>query len=48
MLIQSMALNEKKAKVIQDWISEKQKETYYKVDPAFDSCEFFQESWNER
>ncbi|MBE0655396.1 MAG: peptidylprolyl isomerase, partial [Bacteroidales bacterium] len=46
MLIQSMAMNEKKNKVIQDWIREKQKETYYRIDPSFKNCEFFQNSWN--
>ena len=46
MLIQSMAMNEKKNEVIQDWIREKQKETYYRIDPSFKNCEFFQNSWN--
>jgi peptidyl-prolyl cis-trans isomerase SurA len=48
MLIQSMALNEKKARVIEDWIDEKQLETYYRIDPAFYNCEFFQEGWKNR
>jgi len=35
MLIQSMALNEKKNKVIQDWLKEKQSETYFRIDETF-------------
>jgi len=46
MLIQSMALNEKKARIIQNWIREKQKETYYKIVPSFNHCEFIQNGWN--
>lgn len=45
MLIQSMALNDKKNHVIQDWIREKQKETYYHIDPAYKNCQFLKESW---
>jgi peptidyl-prolyl cis-trans isomerase SurA len=46
MLIQSMALNEKKSKVIQDWLEEKQNETYFRIDDTFMNCEFLKESWN--
>jgi peptidyl-prolyl cis-trans isomerase SurA len=45
MLIQSMALNEKKNQVIQDWIKEKQQETYYRIDDTYRDCEFIKESW---
>jgi len=45
MLIQTMALNEKKNQVIQDWIKEKQNETYYRIDPAYQDCQFLKESW---
>lgn len=48
MLIQSMALNDKKSRVIKEWIQEKQKETYYRIDPAFENCEFFQDAWTMR
>lgn len=47
MLIQSMALNEKKIKVVQDWINEKQQETYYRIDPAFNNCDFIKENWTQ-
>lgn len=47
MLIQTMALNEKKNQVIQDWIKEKQNETYYRIDPAYQDCQFLKESWEK-
>lgn len=47
MLIQSMALNDKKNRVIQDWIREKQKETYYRIDPSYKDCQFLKESWGK-
>jgi peptidyl-prolyl cis-trans isomerase SurA len=46
MLIQSIALNQKKNKVIEDWIKEKQGETYYRIDPSLRTCEFLQNDWN--
>ncbi len=48
MLIQSMALNDKKNRVIQEWIREKQKETYYSIDPAYKNCQFLKESWGNQ
>lgn len=45
MLIQSMTLNEKKAKIVEEWIEEKQKETYFKIDPSFSDCAFRKEAW---
>jgi peptidyl-prolyl cis-trans isomerase SurA len=47
MLIQSMALNDKKNRVIQEWIREKQKETYYRIDPSYRGCQFLKESWGD-
>lgn len=46
MLIQSMALAEKKNQVIQDWIKEKQTETYFRIDETLMNCEFIKEGWN--
>lgn len=45
MLLQQMALEEKKTKVIQDWIAEKRQETYYRIDPSFMECEVISEEW---
>ncbi len=38
MLIQNMALAQKNEKVIQDWLSEKEKETYIHIDKSFSDC----------
>ncbi len=45
LLIQTMALNDKKNKVIEEWIREKQQETYYRVDPSYQNCQFLKENW---
>jgi peptidyl-prolyl cis-trans isomerase SurA len=47
MLIQRMALEEKKMQVIQEWIAEKRKETFYRIDPAFMECEVVASEWPE-
>ncbi|MCK4921307.1 MAG: peptidylprolyl isomerase, partial [Bacteroidales bacterium] len=38
LLLQNLALGEKKQIVIEDWILEKKSETYYKVDPLYQDC----------
>ena len=45
MLIQNMALNEKKIKVVSDWVEEKIQETYYRIDPSFAECEMVKSRW---
>lgn len=45
MLIQNLALQEKRMKVIDEWVVEKQKETYYRIDPSFMECESLKASW---
>lgn len=38
LLLQNLALEEKKQIVIEDWILEKKSETYYKIDPLYQDC----------
>ncbi len=44
--IQSAALEEKKAKFINDWILKHKDKTYIKIDDSYDSCELI-EKWKE-
>ena len=45
LLIQSMALNEKRNKAIDDWVVEKQTETFFMIDPSFMGCDCLQGKW---
>jgi peptidyl-prolyl cis-trans isomerase SurA len=44
-LLQNLALNNKKLQIIQDWIIEKQKTTYIRIDDSLKSCPFKTGSW---
>ena len=44
-LLQNMALNDKKTRIIQEWIADKQKSTYMKVDESMKSCPFKSAGW---
>jgi peptidyl-prolyl cis-trans isomerase SurA len=44
-ILQEMALVEKKKKVIADWINDKIKTTYIKIDPEFYSCNLTNKGW---
>ncbi len=46
-LLQNMALEDKKQKVIQNWIKEKQQETYIHIDKAMLECDFLKKGWLE-
>jgi peptidyl-prolyl cis-trans isomerase SurA len=45
MVLQEMALNQKKQEVFQEWIIEKIGETYIRVDNSFAGCQFSREGW---
>lgn len=44
-LIYNMALNAKKQEIIDDWITEKQKTTYIKIDDKYKNCDFESKGW---
>ncbi len=44
-LLQEMALEHKKKKIIDDWITEKLKTTYIRIDPQFANCQFKYKGW---
>lgn len=46
-LIQNYALADKKERVIDDWIREKQEETFIHIDESFFSCDFLKDGWIE-
>jgi peptidyl-prolyl cis-trans isomerase SurA len=45
LLIQNMALAIKKQRVIEDWIKEKQSDTYIRIDDSFMDCSFIKDGW---
>lgn len=45
-LIKSMALQAKQIKVVDEWVKEKAKDTYIKLEPPFDKCSFRVDVWN--
>ncbi len=45
MLIQMMALAQKKQEIVDTWIKNKQKDTYIHIDDAFKDCEFIKNGW---
>jgi peptidyl-prolyl cis-trans isomerase SurA len=45
LLIQNMALAIKKQKVIENWIKEKQSDTYIRIDDSVMDCSFIKEGW---
>ena len=44
-LFQNAALQEKKQKIIEKWITDKQEETYFRIDESIHSCEFLKKGW---
>jgi peptidyl-prolyl cis-trans isomerase SurA len=46
-LLQGMALEDKKQRVIGDWIKEKQEETYIHIDKSMLECDFLKKGWLE-
>ncbi len=46
-LIKEMALEAKKIKVLNEWIIEKQKETFIRIDDPFKKCNFSIDTWNK-
>ncbi len=44
-LIQNMALNDKKEKSIQDWVSDVVEKTYIKIDSKYSKCKFSMTNW---
>ncbi|MEJ5265084.1 MAG: peptidylprolyl isomerase [Bacteroidales bacterium] len=44
-LIQEMALENKKKKIIDEWIDNKIKTTYIRIDPSFAKCKFEHSGW---
>jgi peptidyl-prolyl cis-trans isomerase SurA len=46
-MIQEMALEDKKKKVINDWIDNKIKTTYIRIEPDFANCKFEHKGWTK-
>ena len=44
-LIKKMYENYKKEQILKDWLEKKIKETYVKIDPAWQNCEFHYQGW---
>ncbi len=44
-LLQNMALADKKQRVVEEWIKEKQSETYIHIDDSFMECDFLKKGW---
>jgi peptidyl-prolyl cis-trans isomerase SurA len=44
-LLQNMALEDKKQRVLQDWMKEKQGETFIHIDNSFLECDFLKKGW---
>jgi len=44
-LLQNMALADKKQKVVEAWIHEKQSETYIHIDKSLQDCDFLKKGW---
>ena len=44
-LLQNMALADKKQRVVEEWIKEKQSETYIHIDDSFMECDFLKKDW---
>ncbi len=44
-LLKNAALQNKKAEILNDWISEKAKDVYVKIEPPYNNCEFRNSSW---
>jgi peptidyl-prolyl cis-trans isomerase SurA len=44
-LIKNMALEAKKMKILNEWIIEKQKETFIRIDPPYHKCNFSLDAW---
>jgi len=45
MLIEEMALTQKRMDAIDRWINDKKKKTYIHIDESFKSCEFLRDGW---
>ncbi len=46
-LLQDMALADKKQRVVEDWIREKQGETFFHIDDSMRECDFLKKGWLE-
>ncbi|MCX7987311.1 MAG: peptidylprolyl isomerase [Bacteroidales bacterium] len=46
-LIQEMALENKKKKIIKEWIDKKIQSTYIRIDPSFANCKFEHSGWKK-
>jgi peptidyl-prolyl cis-trans isomerase SurA len=44
-LLQEKAMESKQEKVVQNWVMEKQKTTYYRIDDSYKSCDFKNKNW---
>jgi peptidyl-prolyl cis-trans isomerase SurA len=44
-LLQNMALADKKQRVVEEWMHEKQNETYIHIDKSFLECDFLKKGW---
>jgi peptidyl-prolyl cis-trans isomerase SurA len=44
-ILQEMALMDKRMKAVDDWVKEKQKRTYVRIDDAFKNCTFQNPDW---
>jgi peptidyl-prolyl cis-trans isomerase SurA len=46
-LLQNMALADKKQRIVEEWIREKQGQTYIHIDKSFFECDFLKKGWLE-
>ncbi len=44
-LLQDLAMETQKQKILSDWVTEKQKVTYIRIDDSFKSCQFKSNGW---
>jgi peptidyl-prolyl cis-trans isomerase SurA len=48
LLIKNYYENKKRDEFLRNWIAKKQKETYIRIDPAWQNCEFQYPGWIKR
>ena len=46
--VKEIVLNKKRAEVIDKWIKQKQKETFVKISPEYQQCQFSYPGWIKR
>jgi len=44
-LLQNMALAEKKQRIVEEWVRNKQTDTFIHIDPSFFGCDFLKKGW---